>query len=231
MLKNNKIIALIPARGLSKSIKKKNLLKIKNKKLIQRINFALKKSKYIDKIICSSEDKQIIDHCKKNDIEFIKRPRHLSGDNSDIFFTARHCISYLEKKNLNYDIIILAQPTSPFVTTNIVNKLIKFLINNKNYNSSQTVHFTPHNYHYLNTRVMLKNNEVEFKFKKERKSKTNKQKKPTTYAFGNLIACKVKKLLEKKDFFCKPSGGLIINRFSSFDLDDKEDLLTIGKYK
>ena len=94
MLKNQKIIALIPARGMSKSIKKKNLIKIKNKNLIQKINIALKKSKYIDKIVCSSEDNQIINHCKKNDIEFIKRPNHLSQDNSDIFFTAKHCLEF-----------------------------------------------------------------------------------------------------------------------------------------
>ena len=231
MLKNQKIIALIPARGMSKSIKKKNLIKIKNKTLIQKINIALKKSKYIDKIVCSSEDNQIINHCKKNDIEFIKKPNHLSQDNSDIFFTAKHCISFYRKKKLSYDIMILAQPTSPFVTTTIVNKLIKFLVNNNYYNSSQTVHKTPHNYNYLNTRIMFKNNELEFKFKKERKNKRNKQNKPKTYSFGNLVACKVKKLLEKKDFFCKPSGGLIIDRFSSFDLDDKEDLSLIKRYK
>ena len=101
MLKNQKIIALIPARGMSKSILKKNLLKIKNKTLIQRINIALKKSKYIDKIVCSSEDKQIINHCKKNNIEFIKRPKNLSQDNSDIFFTAKHCINFYKKKKFS----------------------------------------------------------------------------------------------------------------------------------
>ncbi len=231
MFKNHKIIALIPARGMSKSIKKKNLLKIKNKTLIQRIYLSLKKSKYIDKIICSSEDKKIINHCIKNNIDYIQRPNHLSKDSSKIFFTAKHCIKLLEKKNLKFDVIILAQPTSPFVTTNVINKLIKFLINNNKYNSSQTIHSTPHNYHYLNTRVMLKDKSVVFKFKKERKSNVNKQKKPKTYSFGNLIACKVKKLIEKKDFFCKPSGGIVIDRYSSFDLDDKEDLLTINKYK
>ena len=58
MLNKNRILALIPARGASKSIKKKNLVKINNKTLIERIFYSLKKSKYIDKIVCSSENKQ-----------------------------------------------------------------------------------------------------------------------------------------------------------------------------
>ena len=65
MLKKQKILALIPARGLSKTIKKKNLQNIKNQSLIQRMFLSLKRSKYIDKIVCSSEDRQIINHCKK----------------------------------------------------------------------------------------------------------------------------------------------------------------------
>ena len=65
MLKKQKILALIPARGLSKTIKK-NLQNIKNQSLIQRMFLSLKRSKYIDKIVCSSEDRQIINHCKKS---------------------------------------------------------------------------------------------------------------------------------------------------------------------
>lgn len=225
------MLALIPARGSSKSIKKKNLLTVGNKSLIQRINLALKQSKYLDKIVCSTEDNLIIDHCKKNKIEYIKRPKKLSKDNSDVFFTANHCLNFLKKKNFKYDILILAQPTSPFVSTKIVNKLISFLATKKKYNSVQTIHKTPHNYHYLNTRLLNKDNEVVFKFKNERQHKRNKQKKSVTYNFGNLIACRVDKLLIAKDFFCNPSGGIIVDRFSSFDLDDKEDLNIIKKYK
>ena len=231
MLKKQKILALIPARGLSKTIKKKNLQNIKNQSLIQRMFLSLKRSKYIDKIVCSSEDRQIINHCKKIKLDFVKRPLHLSQDNSDVFFTAKHCLEFFQKLGLNFDILILAQATSPFVETKVVNNVIKTMIRDKKFKSCQTVHKTPHNYHYLNTRVMSKSGELNFKFLKERQSKTNKQKKPITYTFGNLIACRVKNFLKKKDFFCKPSKGIIIDKFSSFDLDDKEDLKIARRYK
>ena len=99
VLKKLKVLALIPARGKSKSIKKKkNLLTIKNKSLIQRINLSLKKSKYIDKIICSTEDSQIINHCKRNKIEFIKRPEKLSADTSFVLLTAFDDNNFLKNK-------------------------------------------------------------------------------------------------------------------------------------
>ena len=60
-----KVIAIIPARGNSKSIKNKNLIKIKNRSLIEIINIEAKKSKIFDNIICSTDSKKILNFCKK----------------------------------------------------------------------------------------------------------------------------------------------------------------------
>ena len=231
MLNKKRIIALIPARGSSKSIKKKNLVKVNKKTLIERMFNVLKKSKYIDKIICSSESKYIINHCKKIKLDFIKRPKKLSKDDTDIFFVAEHCLNYLKSKGKDYEILILAQPTSPFVRAVDVNKLINILSYQKKFVSCQTIHKTPHNYHYLNSRILTKDNVVKFKFERERQNKINKQEKPQSYSFGNLIACNVSNFLKTKDFFCQPCKGVEIDKFSSFDLDDKSDLEVIKKYR
>ena len=140
-----------------------------------------------------------------------------------------HCINFFKNKGIRFDILILAQPTSPFLKTESVNRIIKTLTIGKKYSSCQTIHKTPHNYHYLNSRVLKKGNIVKFKFPKERKNKVNKQKKPATYSFGNLIACKVDKFLKTKDFFCQPCKGIIVDKFSSFDFDSKEDFEFINR--
>jgi len=80
-----KIIAIIPARGGSKSIKDKNLIKLKKKTLIQRSFIAIKNSKLIDKIVCSTEDIKIQNHCKKIGLDVVKRPKKLAKDNSKVF--------------------------------------------------------------------------------------------------------------------------------------------------
>jgi len=227
-----KTLVLIPARGNSKSIKKKNLTRINNKTVIQIIFDQARKSKIIDKIVCSSENNLIIKHCKKIGLECILRPKNLSSDTSDIFYTAKHTLKLLEKKGEIFDIIILAQPTSPFVSAKIFDKIIKSMIKNYRISSCQTIHETPHNYHYLNTRLLNKRNQtVNFKFENLKKNKTNKQKKEKTFNFGNLIATRVNKLLHSKNFFCQPSFGIIIDKFSSFDLDNESDLQFLNSIK
>ena len=120
--------------------------------------------------------------------------------------------------------MILAQATSPFVETKVVNNVIKTIINDNKFKSCQTVHKTPHNYHYLNTRT-AKSNNLEFMFEKQRIKKFNKQKKIKTYSFGNFLASRVKILQKSKNLFSKPSGFKVTDRISSFDLDNKSDLI------
>ena len=147
----------------------------------------------------------IIKHCKKIGLNYILRPKNLSSDTSDVFNTAIHALKFLEEKGEIFDIVILAQPTSPFVDTNIFDKMIKFMRKNSGYSSCQTIHETPHNYHYLNTRLLNNRNKtVNFKFKNLRGNKTNKQKKEKTFSFGNLIATRVNKLFKTKIFSANP---------------------------
>jgi len=220
---SKKIIAIIPARGASKSVKNKNLKKVLGKTLVKSCFDVLKKSKNIDDIFCTSEAKNILNHCKKIGLNSIKRPEHLSIDNSQVFYCVEHVLKSLHKsKNLTYDYVILAQPTSPLITLKQVDDLIKIIKFDKKLSSVQTIHETPHNYHFLNTRIVKKNH-VSFKFKKQRILSYNKQKKEKTYSFGNLCIVKVKKLLKTKNFFSEPSGFLEIDRLSSFDFDNKFD--------
>ena len=108
------ILAIIPARGNSKSIKNKNLIKINGKSLIDYTIESSKKSKILSRISVSSESKKILDHCK-NKVETITRPKKLSKDNSKTIDVVNHCINHL-KKTEGYipDLIVLLQPTSPF---------------------------------------------------------------------------------------------------------------------
>ena len=217
-----KLLALIPARGSSKSIKLKNLVKIKNISLLERNFRAIKNSKITKYIFCSTESRKIADACFKIGLKVIKRPISLSKDNSNIFYVAKHALDCLKKKNLVFDYIILLQPTYPFISKSDIIGSIKKL-KKLNVTSCQTIHSTPHSYHYLNTRI-IKNDYVQFKFNNKRKKKFNKQKKEKTYNFGNLVITKTKSLLSEKTFFTKKSTFLVINRYRSFDLDDKYDL-------
>ncbi len=219
-----KIIGIIPARGGSKSIKDKNLLKINKKNLIEDIYIKAKKTKIFNKIICSSDSHKIINFCKKKKIPLIIRPQKISKDNSNVFEAVKHVLENEKThNNKSYDIIVLLQPTSPFLKTTDIKKCCDLLKKKKNFNCVQTIHQTPHNYHFLNTRV-VKSNSLEFKFSKLRKIKFNKQKKERTFNFGNLIASRVNQSIKNNNLFIKPCGFIIIDKIRSFDLDSLEDI-------
>ena len=81
MFNKKKILAIVPARGGSKSIKDKNIVKINNKPLILYTLEEAEKSKYLDRIIVSTDSIKIAKTCKKFDVPFL-RPKTLARDYS-----------------------------------------------------------------------------------------------------------------------------------------------------
>lgn len=125
-----KILAIIPARKGSKRLKKKNILKLGNKSLIQiTIEFA-KKIKSITDIIVSTDDTDVIKIAKKLSVKapFV-RPFYLSDDKASMTDVCLHALNFYEKNYQKVDAIILLQPTSPFRSIDSVNNAInKFII-------------------------------------------------------------------------------------------------------
>ena len=124
------IIALIPARNGSVRLKNKNLKKLLNKPLIfWTIREALK-SKYINKIIISSDSKKILNYFKPNK-KIIKSSR--SKKLSSSYAKIEDVLIYEIKKNKlsKSDIIILLQPTSPLRNVELIDTSIKKFVNSK----------------------------------------------------------------------------------------------------
>ena len=114
MYKNNRFLAVIPARGGSKGIPKKNIVNVLGKPLIQYSIEEAIHSKYIDKLIVSTDDKEI----KKTSIECgaevpFLRPKELATDSSKTIDTLIHAIDYFRQRGESFDYIILLQPTQP----------------------------------------------------------------------------------------------------------------------
>ena len=107
------ILALIPARKNSKSVSNKNMKFLAGKPLIHYAITQAKKSKKIDKIVVSSDDKKILEFSKKEHVEIINRPKHLGLDSTSTEKVVIHAINTLEKKGECVDTVIILQPTSP----------------------------------------------------------------------------------------------------------------------
>jgi len=109
-----KCIAIIPARGGSKGIRFKNIVKLANKPLIAYTIEAAEKSKIFDKIIVSTENKKIAKISKRCGAFVINRPRNLAKNITSTEAVMFDVLKQLKKKeNYKPQIIVLLQPTSP----------------------------------------------------------------------------------------------------------------------
>ena len=139
MSKKSETIAIIPARGNSKSVPRKNLVKIGG---IPMINYTIKESlkcKLIDRTICSTEDKEIAKVAKKAGAEIpFMRPKKLSRDKSHTSEVIYHAVKFLEKQKIKIKLIVILQATSPLRKAKDITKAIK-KINSSKYGSVVTV--------------------------------------------------------------------------------------------
>ncbi|MGR5325725.1 acylneuraminate cytidylyltransferase family protein [Vibrio alfacsensis] len=111
MINGKKVIALIPARGGSKRLPRKNVLPLNGKPLIGWTIDAAKNSQYIDQILVSTDDQEIADVASDYGIAVPElRPTELAGDNSS---TESVLFYSLTKFAFDADIVVLLQPTSP----------------------------------------------------------------------------------------------------------------------
>jgi CMP-N,N'-diacetyllegionaminic acid synthase len=217
MYENKTFLAIIPARGGSKRLPRKNILDLNGKPLIVWTIEAGLKSKYIDKVIVSSDDDEILNISKKYGADIIKRPCELASDTATTFNTIKHIIDNLEK----YDYIVLLQPTSPLRKEEHIDQAIE-LLKEKNADAIVSVCEMDHSPLWSNTLsddLSMKN------FLKDEILNKRSQDLPKYYRVnGAIYICKMDKFLEEESFFLKDNiFAYIMNRASSVDIDEKID--------
>ena len=227
MKKNKLIYALIPARKVSKSIKNKNLKKIGNKSLIENSIIVAKKSDKINKTFCSTDNKKILSICSKMGVIGIKRPKKISGGNSKVIETVYHFIEYLKKNKIDLpEILILLQPTSPFIFKEDINELINCYKKKSNISSVNSYIEVSHKYNPVNLASLSISNKVNYLNYQQRISKPMRQQKKNYYVHGNLFSFRLKEMLKQKNLIPKPIYGIILqNKFKALDIDDSNDLM------
>lgn len=124
-------VAIIPARGNSKGIPRKNLKLLKGSPLIQWTLLPAKLSGCFEYIAVTSEDTEILKIASDNKVMGIMRPPYLS---SDIVQTAEVCLDalrQLQMVNINPDMVTILQPTSPFRTPQHIIDAVTLFSNDK----------------------------------------------------------------------------------------------------
>lgn len=126
MYNNNKILVVIPARGGSKGIPRKNIRLLDNKPLISYSIHIAKSSEYVDDVVVTTDDSEIALLSEKFGASVIRRSEELSGDDVPLDPVIYDAMVKKEKLALDeYDIVITLQPTSPLLKTSTLDKAIE----------------------------------------------------------------------------------------------------------
>lgn len=129
------ILAVIPARGGSKSIKRKNIKTLLGKPMVCYSIDACQNSKYITRFVVSTEDAEIKEICQSYGVEVIDRPVELAQDETKTAPVMLHAAEVLEKEGYKPDYITLIQPTSPFRTAEFVDTAFEYMFSKEDCDS------------------------------------------------------------------------------------------------
>lgn len=216
------ILGIIPARGGSKGISEKNIVKLGGIPLIEYTIREALKSKFIKKVIVSTDNKKIekIAKLRGAEVPFL-RPKSISGDLSPTISTIKHALKFLkEKEEFTSEIITILQPTSPFRTRIMIDNSIRLLRNSKSSSVISVSRLKKHPY----SSFILKNKILK-PYKKDFENFSLLQKTPPLYFPTGAIYTFWSSNLNNNSIYGKKIKPMIIeDEIMNLDIDTPFDL-------
>lgn len=181
-LNGKKILAVVPARGGSKSIPYKNLCKVGGISLVARAANIATSIDWIDASVLSTDDEKIAQEGESSGLTIpTMRPEHLANDTATSLDMWKHIWIESEKYyKCTFDVSVLLEPTSPLRIIEDVEKTVKAVVE-EGFPAAVTVsrtpaHFTPHK-----TLLINNNQEIEYYLGLDGKNFHNRQSIPAYY--------------------------------------------------
>lgn len=210
-----KILAIIPARGGSKGVPRKNIKDFRGFPLILWTIKAAKSSKFIDEVVVSSDDTEIIDFAKQNscNVPFV-RSAGLSQDSTPAIDVVLDTINRCP----GFDWLILLQPTSPLRDSNHIDECITDCLKEgrDSYTSVTPVIESPYWMFTLNEDKIIKPVIAGFL------PKRRQDLKPVYRLNGAIYFAKIKWVQSNKTLISSSTGGYVMSNQTSLDIDTEE---------
>lgn len=234
MFKKKTILAIIPARGGSKGLPGKNIKPLCGKPLIAWSIEQAKSSKYIDEIFVSTDSQEIADVAIDYGIQVpFLRPKELASDTSPSSEFVLHTINYYRKIGLEFDYIILLEPTSPLRKKDDIDNAIQLLDNNEG--SIGVVSLGEVHTEHPNITKYVDDKGKILPYVDSDKNITHRQNLSKVYFPYGVVYLVRREYFEKKNiFYSRDSTPYYIERWQNYEVDDLIDFLcieTIFNYK
>ncbi|WP_404430970.1 acylneuraminate cytidylyltransferase [Microbacterium lacus] len=121
------IVAVIPARGGSKGVSRKNVRRVGGVPLVARAIVAARATASVDRVIVSTDDPEIAAVAEEWGAQVIHRPAELAGDDASSESALLHAMDVMEDAGMNADIIVFLQATSPFIDSRDIDVAVELI--------------------------------------------------------------------------------------------------------
>ncbi len=209
---------LIPARGGSKRLPRKNILPLGGRPMIEyTLDAALGAMDEGDELCVSTDDAEIIEVVENYGVKVpFVRPVELASDTAGSEEVIRHAIDWYNQKGLDFEVVVLLQVTSPLRNAKHVKEALALW--KSDFDMVVSVKLTDANPHY----VFYEEDEYGFLQKLTDRIFTRRQDCPEIYELNGAIY-----IFSRYMFFSKPSRKqkYLMDKFSSIDIDDELDFI------
>lgn len=210
-------LAIIPARGGSKRLPRKNILPLAGKPLIAWTIEAALTSKLVGKVLVTSDNDEILKVSESFGAATLKRPAELAEDTSTSFDAIKHAIENTEK----FDYIVLLQPTSPLRTSQQIDEAIQ-LLESKDADAIISVTEMEHSPLWANT--LPEDSSMVGFLRNDLLNARSQDLKTYNRLNGAIYICRTHKLIEAGSFFLKENiYAYKMSQASSIDIDTELD--------
>ncbi len=176
----NDVVLVIPARGGSKGVPRKNIRPLYGKPLVAYTIEAALSSGAISRVIVSTDDQEIGAVAEKFGAEYLDRPKEISGDKVTLEPVIKHALAALkEKENYVPTYIACIQPTSPLLSGDVIRRCVEKLTK-ENFDSCITA-FLPDTYEWKWSPIVKDGKEVGFEPERPVMKRVVRQDLPKVY--------------------------------------------------
>ena len=228
MSKAPNILALIPARGGSKGIPRKNLAPLAGKPLLAYTVEAALACRHPLRVVLSTDDQEIarVGRDLGAEVPFL-RPAELARDHSPALPVMQHAVRFLEGQDWPPEVVVYLQPTSPLRRAAHIDAALDLLLEGSA-DCVVSVVAVPHQFNPVS--VMRLENGCLRPFLPERAQLLRRQDKPEVYARNGpaVLACTYVTLMERQEIYGPRTLPLVMDPAESFDVDTPFDLELIA---
>lgn len=218
MIKENKVLIIIPARGGSKRVPGKNKKKLAGKELIRYAIEAALKSQESNRIVVNSDDEEILAIANSyNGVQALKRPDEIAGDKALAITFVEHTLSCLEDE---FDVVAIVQPTSPFTLGSDIDATIR-LLSTSGADSSVSVMKLDHAIHPIKLKV--KNGDELLPYLEEEKGRMAAHELSDLYARNGSVYVSTIETIREGKIIGDRCVGFEMPRERSLDINDPID--------